>query len=178
MSDITALEAIQAFLKERVASKMRLLKAKGEDINEYELVNPEVSIGWIPPKGYLPQALKGSVPCIIVGHDDGMDNGRQAEINIRIFFAVYNPGNYETLEDGSVIVTPNFEGYKDLLNLISKTKHELSKDRIINNTVTVQYPIRWKMYTNTPQHYWYGALSFKIRMKSTPYIPDILHQYF
>lgn len=172
MTDVTVLEALQKFLKENVTPQVKLKQLDSTNTANYILVTPEVYIGWIPPSGGLPEEQKSDIPCLTVGFDNAIDTGEEALMDIRILFAVFNPG----FQDGSTL-TVNFDGYKDLLNLMELTKHELRKKRIIEGITTLQYPFKWGVYKNKPCPYWYGWLTFNARTNSGQYIPEINEQY-
>jgi hypothetical protein len=106
--------------------------------------------------------------------DDAEDDGQEDDLTIRISFVVWNPG----FQDDNKKLTNDFEGYRDLVNLIELTKHELKVKRIIQNKITVRYPIKRGMYQEQPYPYWYGWITFKIQQPSCEYIPDKAEQYF
>ena len=169
MTTISILEALQVFLKEKVASSIKLQKPSDGNIHNYELMHPEVHIGWIPPKGYLPSGMEAAIPCLIVGMDDGTDDGQEAGVNIRISAAVYSPGLHEPQSGSQIKYTPDFKGYNDLLNLIDRTVAELSKNKVIGNVTIVQAPIKWGMYQDEqPYPYWYGWITFTAKKQTYP----------
>jgi len=168
MSTLIILESLQKFLQEKVTPGITLQKPNDDNVDEYKLVNPVVHTGWIPPKGYLPEGMESAIPCLIVGMDEASDDGSDREINIRITAAVYSPGKHVPAEGGSIKYTPDFKGYHDLLNLINKTVAVLSRNLIINNAGTVQFPIRNGMYQEQPYPYWYGWITFTLRKTAYP----------
>ncbi len=172
MSTIKILEAYQLFLKEYVASTIKLQKPADKNVESYELVNPQVHIGWVPPKGYLPDEMESAIPCLIVGMDDANVDEQLAEINIRISFAVYSPGSHIPNGD-SIDYTPDFKGYNDLMNLIDRTVDELIRNRIIKETTTVQLPLKYGMYQEQPYPYWYGWVTFPTSKQPGLYTKDI-----
>jgi len=177
MSSVIILEAFQAFLAEKVASGIKFQQARVNEVQKYELVNPQVHIGWIPPQGFLPPEMEYTIPCLVVGYDEDSDDGQEGSMNIRLSVAVYNPGKHEPDVNG-IKYTPNMEGYRDLLNFIDRTKAELLRNRIINKTVTVQLPIKTGMYAQEqPYPFWYGWLTFSVRVKSGLYVESIAQQY-
>lgn len=176
MSDLMVLEAFKDFLKENVCPTINLLKPPEDDnVTTYELINPEVHVGWIPPNNFLPEGMESAVPCIIVGMDQESTD-IQTSIDIRLTFVVYNPGEYKT-EDGALKLTPNFEGYKDLLNLTERTKQELLRKRFIGKKAVVDKPINSGMYQDEPRPFWYGYMTFTARTGCTDYTESILEQY-
>lgn len=169
MSTVSVLENLKSFLQEKVSPSIKLQKANDKNVHEYELVNPAVHVGWIPPKGYLPDGMEAVIPCLIVGMDEAVDDMHDEEISIRISAAVYSPGKHEPAEDGTIKYTPDFKGYHDLLNLIDRTTAELFRNRIIKNAGTIQPPIKWGMYQQEqPYPYWYGWITFTLRKVPYP----------
>lgn len=165
MTDNIILEAIQKFLQDKVAPKIKLQAPIDDNIKDYQLMNPNVFIGWIPPPNQLNDVplqlmdgVKKALPAMIVGFDEGEDTGQEAELNIRISFGVYNPGLYST--DNTFL--PNMKGYQDLVNLIFLARQELSNCPIIEGGKTeINKPFKWGMYADTPIPYWWGWLTFK-----------------
>ncbi len=176
MSDNIVLEVLQKFIHENVASQSKLQKPTDKDMTKYELVNPSVHIGWVPPKlseNMSPDTQVPDYPCIIIGVDEGDDDGQDAGVNIRMSFALYNLGLYG--EDGKI--TPDYKGYKDLLNLKDATKRELARAAVIGGVTTIQGPFKWGMYQDQPYPYWFGWLSFRALCSSDSFVPDIEEQY-
>ncbi|NFO15178.1 hypothetical protein FDB34_13420 [Clostridium botulinum] len=158
MTDIEVLECLSKFLKNNVSNKIKLEKppANKKVQEEYELVHPAVYTGWLPPKNFL-ESYGYDVPGIIIMIDQGVDD-ESADLNIRIKFVTYDPG--ETQDDGEL--TPNAKGYKDLLNLITKTRIELSQNPIIFEKVSVNKPIKWSMDTEQNYPYWSADMGFNV----------------
>lgn len=169
MSTIAVLEALQSFLQEKVTPTIRLQKPNDNNVQEYLLVNPSVHIGWIPPKGYLPEGMESAIPCLIVGLDDGTRDSQDKELSIRISAAVYSPGLHAPDGVGGILYTPDFHGYQDLLNLIDRTVAKLEENPVIGKKVTIKDPIQWGMYQQEqPYPYWYGWITFTVGKPSTP----------
>lgn len=173
MTDIVALEAIQKFLQVNVAPNIKLRKPNDKKVTDYKLINPSIHIGWIPPNGYLPPEIEAAIPCAIIGHDEGQNDGEESELNIRLSFAIWNPGFQDTEQN----LTPSFDGYKDLLNFIEKTKQELISKRIIGGKTKVEFPVKWGMYQEQPYPYWYGYITFKVKGQPGKYAYDTYKEY-
>lgn len=157
------LDILKEFLEINVANKIKLQKPSDDNVELYELVNPAVHVGWIPPKRYLPEGMETNIPCLIVGLDDGANDTDSTSMNIRISAAVYSPG--EHIPDGETVTfNPSFNGFKDLMNLIDRTVAELMKNPIMKNRISVAKPIKWGMYEEQPYPYWYGWIRFGISM--------------
>lgn len=168
MSTVSVLEGLQGFLLAKVTPEIKLQKAENNKIMEYELVHPAVHVGWVPPAGYLPEGMESAIPCLVVGMDEGSDDGQDAQVNIRIIVAVYSPGLHEPAEVSGLKYTPDMKGYNDLLNLIDRTVAELAKNQVIKTAGEIQKPLKWGMYQEQPYPYWYGWITFSVRNQSYP----------
>lgn len=175
MIDNTILESLESFCWKRVSPKIKLQSPNDDDIREYDLMNPNVFVGWIPPPNQLedvplqlPDGTKRAIPAVVIGMDDGDDDGSDAGINIRMTFITYSPGHY--LEEGGVI--PNSKGYKDLLNFIFIARQQLSTHYLVEDGKTAaQKPFRWGVYQQQPIPYWVGYLTFRATAAVLPYLP-------
>jgi len=168
MTTVEVLERIKEFLQTNVCNRIKLQKPNDKNVDSYELVNPIAHIGWIPQKGFLPNKLDYTIPCLVVGMDEANDDGQDCSIPIRISAVVYSPGLHVKKDDGSIVYTPDFQGYIDLLNLIDRTRAEIAKNHILNG-VSIEYPIRWGMYQEEqPYPYWYGWIVFSVRIQAYP----------
>ena len=157
MIDNTILEALKEFIKEEIAYKILLHKAPDENV-EIEYVNPCVFIGYLPPKNFLPEGY--DIPCIIVGEENGEDDGNSANLNIKLSFVTYGAGDY----DENDVLMPDMQGYKDLLNLITRTRTTLSSNPFIKSITVIEKPIKWGMYQEQPFPYWYGYMTFTVNL--------------
>ena len=169
MSAETALNNIKEFLEETVKPQIQLQKASDNNVNSYELMHPNVFVGWVPPKGFLPSGMLAAIPCLIVGMDDGEDDGESDELRIRVTAAVYSPGEHKPKSDG-LEYTPDFQGYKDLLNLLERTKAEFLKNSIIKNALKVHKPIKRGMYEELAYPYWYGWVTVTVSKSAYPQV--------
>lgn len=165
MTDNVILESIKNFLEENVSPKIQLQAPLNDDIKDYRLMNPNVFTGWLPPPNYLQDVpeqfldgIKSALPAVIVGFDDGDDDGSDAGLNIRLVVSVYNPGMY--MPDGDILF--NNQGYKDLVNLMFLCRQELIGSTIIDGGKTeAQKPFKWGMYPDSPIPYWFGWITFR-----------------
>jgi len=177
---VKTLEQIQSFLKEKVCENFKLKKPNDKNVDEFELVNPNVFIMNFPPKKYLPVGMKSINPCIIVNFEDGTDDKETSEMNLRLIFIVYSPGFHDKNSEDIVEAIPDGKGGIDLLNFMDKTKAEIIKNQILNG-VKIQYPIKWGIYQKeeqTPETdpYFYGWITFGVKIKpySTSEIDKLL----
>ncbi|MDF2891243.1 MAG: hypothetical protein K0R80_1610 [Clostridia bacterium] len=171
MSTVTILGKIKEFLEEEVAPKIKLQKASDNNVDSYELVNPQVFIGWLPPNGCIPEGLTHTIPCLLVGLEDSSDDGNEGEINIRISAAVYSPGMHKiagVAEASTTEFKADFQGYVDLLNLLDRTTAKLIKAQVIKNSVPLVYPVKSGMYQEQPYPFWYGWITFSVKRPAYP----------
>lgn len=161
MTENRILEALKEFIKSITANE----KLKSPDKDEF--VPPIVVVGYLPPKNYLPEGY--DVPCIIVGMDEGEDDGEEAKINVRLSFATYDPG--ENNDQGQLV--PDMKGYIDLLHIMTKIRIALLQTRVINGTTVIETPIKWGMYQEQPWPQWYGWMTFDARCA----VQRIIEQY-
>lgn len=176
MIDNTILEAFESFCKEHVIPEIKLQAPNDDNVKAYDLMHPNVFVGWVPPPNQLedvpfqlPDGIKRAIPAVVIGMDDGDDDGSDAGLTIRMTFITYSPGHYPA--PGSVI--PNFKGYRDLLNFMFIARQQLSTHYLIGGGKTAaQKPHRWGMYQQQPVPYWVGWLTFRATAAILPYIPQ------
>ncbi|WP_040948472.1 hypothetical protein [Gorillibacterium massiliense] len=172
MTDNVILESIRLFCELYVSPKIKL-RAPTDDNAQYQLRNPNVLIGWLPPNQMenlplkLPDGLKQAIPAMVIGMDEGEDTGSDAGITIRISFIVHDSGLNPTLDE----LAPNYEGYRDLLNFIFACRQELSSTYLVAGGETAaQKPFRWGVYQQQPIGYWVGWLTFRATAVVLPYL--------
>lgn len=177
MIDNTILEALETFCKEHVVPRIKLQAPNDDNVKAFDLMHPNVFIGWIPPPNQLedvplqlPDGVKRTIPAVVIGMDDGDDDGNDAGLSIRMTFITYSPGHYPV--EGGVI--PNFEGYRDLLNFIFIARQQLSSRILVEDGKTsAQKPFRWGMYQQQPIPYWVGYLTFRATAAILPFMPEM-----
>lgn len=148
MTNEIILQVLEKFFKEEVADHIKLKKPESD-----EYVNPNVFIGYLPPKGFLPEGF--DLPCIVVGMMDGNDSDTETTLSARITFAIYSEGHEENGE-----IVPDMQGYKDIVSLIDKSRLKLATNSIIGGVCTVNKPITWALYDEQPWPFWYGYIAF------------------
>ena len=169
---VRILQKIQQFLQESVCKEIKLKKPNDDNVDEFKLVNPNAFIMNFPPKNHLPEGVETTIPCVIVTFEDGSDDSKTSEINLRLIFVTYSPGYHSANNENLVEVTPDGDGWIDLINFIDKTKAEIQKNQILNGC-TVIYPIKWGVYQKEQQTpeldpYFYGWITFGVRAQSYP----------
>lgn len=100
---------------------------------------------------YLP-AKKGQkdsdhFPFITVKIIEGEDSDVYEANTCRIMLMV---GIYDTSED--------YQGYKDVLNILQKMYEHLMRNKVFNNQYEIQYPIKFTLTDEDYQPYFFGAL--------------------
>lgn len=172
MTDMLVITALKDFLEQNVSPEIFLKKPRESDINEFDWVNPSVYIAYLPPDHLLPQSMNNTVPCILVGMEKGEDAISGASISIKLIFTVFNPGNSTTEDPQSI-----FDGYIDLLNLMTLTKIKLLEKHCIGDIASINRPINWGIYGEPPYPHWYGFMTFSVLIASIEYNSDIESQY-
>lgn len=173
MTIIDALDDVKEFIESKVACKFKLEKPPDDDLIdvEYQTVNPNVFVGWLPPKGYIDTH---DIPSIIIMGDSGEEDEDDNVINIRLAIATYDIGQ-TTKVNNELNTKLNSKGYIDLVNIIEKIKQEINLNRVLEH-VTLELPIKWGLYEEQAFPYWYAWVSFKasIPLKTTQFTDNYL----
>lgn len=122
MSALNILDSVLDFYKKNIANTIELQKAT-ERNDQYELVNPSVHEGWIPPEGIIDTH---AVPGILISHEKGRTNfeDMKRRVIVVVTYVVYSPG--DTIKTGGNYETKlNFKGYRDLVNLMDRAELKL-----------------------------------------------------
>jgi hypothetical protein len=171
MTTMNILESLQKFLQNNVCNEIKLKKPSDKNVNNYELVIPNVFIMNLPPKSNLPIGIESAIPCIIVNFDDGIAEPNTASLNIRLDIAIYSPG-FHSIENGNTLFALDGEGWRDLVNFTDKIRDTIEKNQVLDNLI-MQYPIKYGTYQKEQQNpeldpYFYGWITFPIRKQSYP----------
>lgn len=67
-----------------------------------------------------------------------------------------------------MVFTPDFQGFRDLLNLLERASAALLRHRIIDGAGTLQLPLKLGMYEEQAYPYWYGWITFTVRQTGYP----------
>lgn len=175
MHDDLILNLIKEFLFKNVAQKVKFKKPNenfcveeyydNDDIEQQsEKVNPKVFIGWIPPKNNPLNDY--DVPSIVVMADNGEDDGKEAFLKIRLGITTFDPG-----EQSDTDLVADYSGYRDILNLITRIRMELSNALIGN--LSIEKPIKWGMYEEQQYPYWCGYITFDVKVSSLNFSEEI-----
>lgn len=172
MTTMKIIENVQKFLEDNVCNTIRLKCPYDNDTERFELINPVVYPVYMPLKRQLPPGIKSAIPCLVVGFDEAEDDGQETGVKIRILAGVYDPGTH--VSDGDeVMCVPDTNGWCDLINLLDRTRAEICKSRLLNNT-GIQYPVKWGVYQQDEQMfpdlnpYYFGWMSFSVSAPSYP----------
>lgn len=83
-------------------------------------------------KGYDDSDYEANFPCIIVKCGDITDQEENridmSRVNVRLLYGVYD-------------ASPECQGWRDILSMIDKTRHDLLIDRVIARKYVVQMPL-------------------------------------
>lgn len=165
------LDALQAYLKEKVADQILLQREleQGEESaprKKDSYVHPTVPIIRLPHQNFNPEGFQ--VPFLAVCFDSDDDGEDEHTMDIRLVAGVYGGGNYEGDIDPDGI--PDNKGYLDLINLMEKAKLELLSAGIIGGACRVYKPVSMKIYDTEEDTwpYWYGNITFAVSLPITP----------
>lgn len=166
---IDNLEKITEWMQENVCDKINLYEPT-EKLGKQmpKTVHPTAFTMFIPSQDMLKKEKK--IPALCVQMDDGEEDLKTHEnnINIRLFFAVWNPGRFETDELG-VKCIPDTDGWKDVLRFVNKAQKEIEKTvYIAGMRVDRNIPIRYEFYKTKDGivdawPYWYAQLTFALK---------------
>lgn len=161
VTPMATLDALKKFFEDHIASQVLLKKDfETEEITTPdELVHPIVEIQFLPPKNWLPPD-DYIIPSITLMVDEGSDDYDSASVKIRAVFAVFSPGikSIDPVSDEEIF-TPDYQGYRDILNLIERTRQELLKASVIPNAGEVMKPFSWQMYAEEDTYPRYFAFA-------------------
>lgn len=162
---VTLLEKMQEVLQKEVCDKVEI-RESADSGTEYKIVHPICFVGYIPPDMNVAELFNGqnSIPCMVIGVSDDLDNGQSAELDIELFFAVDSPG----VLDENKKFTPNFEGYINLLNFIDKTKAFLLRDSFAFDFMIINSEMKSGLCKEQAYPLWFGYLKFKARHSAYP----------
>lgn len=135
---------IPTLLQDFLVEELKQLGFKGKNV-EGNLVSFNVYPQYLPAK----KGKKDSdhFPYITVIIEDGEDlNETEPHMcRILLMFGIYD-------------LDENYQGYKDILNVLQKTYEYLIKTKIFEGLYSIEYPIRWKVHEEDTYPYFFGAL--------------------
>jgi hypothetical protein len=129
---VANLETIQKWLRDGICSRLKFKKPDDNKVDgsyQYELVNPEVHLMFVPTGDTMP-VDKSVIPSICVQFDERTDRTIEKEgiMHIRLQFAVWDPGIHK--ESG---FERNREGWRDVWNFIDATLEDIRNSEFIGN---------------------------------------------
>ncbi len=113
-------------------------------------------------KGYDDSDYEANFPCVIVKCGDIIDNEENrldmSRVNMRLLFGVYD-------------ASPECQGWRDIMGMIDKVRHDLMIDRVISRKYVVQMPITSRMLEADTYPVYFGEMSlvFDIGRPRRPY---------
>lgn len=170
MHTVSTLEEIKKWLQEKVLTEVALQapEARGE-VSAYQLAEPVVHIGWVPPNGIIEQGEDIRIPCLVVGIDEVNSDSDSTEFKVQLTAVVYDPGHQEYPEQKTRLqLTPNFDGYQTLLNLLDRVRAAILRRGGISKQFELLGAIKLKTYEEQPWPYWYGYLAFTLSGEAYP----------
>ena len=131
MAVIKQLDKIKSWLEAEICPQFKFKQADDENVDatyNYELVNPNVFILYVPPKELIGEANR--VPSICIQFEDGNESMAKTSgvLNLRLYFATFNPGEHTT-EGFSV----NTDGWRDVWNLVDYIMRKLRDTELIGD---------------------------------------------
>lgn len=144
ITPLSVQDALDRFLKEEVAHQI-ILSSYDIESKVTKLKNPQIVSGWIIPQkssnpssnAYREDAEYPYIATRILSIRD-VENARDnkfSEVTIKIIFGAYSKGTYK---DDVLIKDSN--GYRDVLNMMEKTRQMLFKQRILENKYMISRP--------------------------------------
>lgn len=165
---IDELEKVTEWMQENVCNHINLYEPT-EKIGRQmpQTVHPTAFTMFIPSQDMI-KAKK--VPALCVQLDDGTEDlaTNESAINIKLFFAAWNPGRFLKCEDGIKCI-PGTEGWKDIFRFVGKAQREIEKTiYIAGMRVDRKIPVRYELYRTKDGiadawPYWYAQLTFTLK---------------
>jgi hypothetical protein len=140
ITPLSVQDALDKFLKEEVAHQI-ILSSYDIENKTTKLKNPQIVSGWIiPQKSNNPNKDDTEYPYIatrILSVKDIENAGpnKFSEVTIKIMFGAYSKGTYK---DDVLIKDSN--GYRDVLNMMEKTRQMLFKQKMLENKYMINRP--------------------------------------
>lgn len=165
---IDELEKITEWMQKNVCDHINLYEPTEKVGRQMpKTVHPTAFTMFIPSQDMIKER---KLPALCVQMDDGEENLKSSEssVNIKLFFAVWNPGKFEVNEMG-VKCVPDTEGWKDALRFVNKAQKEIEKTvYIAGMRVDRNVPIRYEFYRTKEGiadawPYWYAQLTFTLK---------------
>jgi hypothetical protein len=115
---------------------------------------------------YLP-AKKGKkdadhFPYVTVIIEDGEDPNEvdPSTCRILLMFGVYD-------------LDENYQGYKDILNVLQKTYEHLMETKIFAEKYSIEYPVNWRIHDEDTYPYFFGAIETNWTIAKTSIIDTL-----
>ena len=130
MAVIKQLEIIKNWLETEICPQFKFKQADDENVDatyQYELVNPNVFILYVPPKELIGE--KNRVPSICLQFEEGSESisGGSGVLNLRLQFSIFNPGEHNFGD-----FKRNTEGWRDVWNFVDYIMERLRNTELID----------------------------------------------
>lgn len=172
METVSSLFCMKKWLEEQIQrEKIRLKSPQPDDKTDtYALVAPAVHVGYIPPKAILNKDMVVRVPGLIVGTTEIEDDGESSRMDLRITAVVWDSGTQRAADDSSsgLQLTPGFDGYVTLLNLLDNVKRWIRRDDGLSEQFHLDSTVRLSTYDEQPWPYWYGTVACAVTTQPDP----------
>lgn len=137
---------IPTFLQDTLVSEFK------EVLSIYKLKN---TLGEMVSLNVYPQFLPAKkedddvdhFPYVIISLQDGEDPSEMDSATCKIIFVI---GCYDDAD--------NYQGFKDVLNVIDKINEHLMKKRVFENQYRVVHPISWSINEEDTYPFYFGGL--------------------
>lgn len=167
MTTVEILDTIQKWLTETVCKNMNLKVPDDNNVEKFELANPNAYSAYMPIKKSLPQGIKSAIPGIVVTFEEGTNDNEGFVLPIRLIHCVYSPGLHKP-----DTFLPNNDGWRDLLNFMDKTRAAILRSQNIDG-ISVVLPLKTGFYNPEEQipeldPYYFGWIMFDVKTPSYP----------
>lgn len=86
-------------------------------------------------------------PYVVIRAMEGEDSAEDGDNTCKVGFII---GTYDDAD--------NYQGYKEVMNLIEKIRHRLYTKRVYNNQFTLDYPFKWLIHDEDTYPYYFGGI--------------------
>lgn len=163
---VSQLERIKDYYQSAVLNQFSMEAAQSQEVLAYKLKHPIAYVGWMPPNSVMGDPDL-SIPCVLIGLDEKTFAEDATETKLRLTAVVYDPGLHQRSEE-EMQFTPDFEGYKVLLNLLDALAAETCRADVLADRYQVTSPVILRTYEEQPYPYWYGSLQFTVEDIASP----------
>jgi len=135
---------IPTLLQDFLVEEIKKLDFKGKNV-EGKLVSFNVYPQFLPAKKGIKDTAHFPYATVIVKEGEDPNEVDPYTCKIVLMFGVYDTDE-------------NYQGYKDILNVLQKTYDHLMRTKIFKNLYSIEYPIFWAIHEEDTFPYFFGAL--------------------